>query len=73
METAWVELADYYELTEDFPMYSAATVLNPSLKWAHMEQTWKEKKEWIQRAKTPGGTAVARDLEVNHIMPCYSI
>ena len=37
METAWAKLADYYELTEDSPVYSAATVLNPSLKWAYME------------------------------------
>jgi len=30
METAWAKLADYYEITEDSPVYSAATVLNPS-------------------------------------------
>ncbi|CEJ95264.1 Putative Transposase-like protein [[Torrubiella] hemipterigena] len=52
METAWAKLADYYELTEDSPVYSAATVLNPSLKWAYMERTWKEKEDWIERAKT---------------------
>lgn len=52
METAWAKLADYYELTEDSPVYSAATVLNPSLKWAYMERTWKEKEEWVERAKT---------------------
>jgi hypothetical protein len=39
METAWAKLADYYKLTEDLPVYSAATVLNPSLKWAYMEKT----------------------------------
>lgn len=52
METAWAKLADYYELTEDSPVHSAAAVLNPSLKWAYMERTWKEKEEWIERAKT---------------------
>ncbi|KAF1732496.1 hypothetical protein CRV24_006384 [Beauveria bassiana] len=51
METAWAKLADYYELTEDSPVYSAATVLNPSLKWAYMERTWREKEEWVERAK----------------------
>ena len=51
METAWAKLADYYELTEDSPVYSAATVLNPSLKWAYMERTWEDKGEWIERAK----------------------
>ena len=51
METAWAKLADYYELTEDSPVYSAATVLNPSLKWAYMERTWEHKVEWIERAK----------------------
>ncbi|KAK2468862.1 hypothetical protein H9L39_19454 [Fusarium oxysporum f. sp. albedinis] len=39
METAWAKLADYYELTEDSPVYSAAIVLHPSLKWAYMEKT----------------------------------
>ncbi|KJZ68764.1 hypothetical protein HIM_11848 [Hirsutella minnesotensis 3608] len=52
METAWAKLADYYELIEDSRLYSAATVLNPSLEWAYMEQTWKEKTEWIERAKS---------------------
>lgn len=55
METAWAKLADYYELTEDSPVYSAATVLNPSLKWAYMEKTWEDKYEWIERAKTRVG------------------
>ena len=51
METAWAKLADYYELTEDSPVYSAATVLNHSLKWLYMENTWEGKMEWIERAK----------------------
>jgi hypothetical protein len=55
METAWAKLADYYELTEDSPVYSAATVLNPSLKWAYMEKTWEDKIEWIERAKARVG------------------
>jgi hypothetical protein len=55
METAWAKLADYYELTEDSPVYSAATVLNPSLKWAYMEKTWEDKNEWIERAKARVG------------------
>ncbi|KAJ6438018.1 transposase-like protein [Purpureocillium lavendulum] len=55
METAWAKLADYYELTEDSPVYSAATVLNPSLKWAYMEKTWEDKTEWVDRAKARVG------------------
>lgn len=55
METAWAKLADYYELTEDSPVYSAATVLNPSLKWAYMEKTWEDKAEWVERAKARVG------------------
>jgi hypothetical protein len=55
MEIAWAKLADYYEMTEDSPVYSAATVLNPSLKWAYMERTWKDKTEWIERAKSRVG------------------
>ncbi|OAF63421.1 hypothetical protein VC83_00469 [Pseudogymnoascus destructans] len=52
METDWAKLADYYELTEDSPVYSAATVLNPSFKWAYMEKTWEDKTEWIEKAKS---------------------
>ncbi|KAM4061803.1 hypothetical protein HRG_013362 [Hirsutella rhossiliensis] len=55
METAWAKLADYYELTEDSPVYSAATVLNPSLKWTYMEKTWEDRQEWIERAKARVG------------------
>ncbi|KFA66780.1 hypothetical protein S40285_09564 [Stachybotrys chlorohalonatus IBT 40285] len=51
METAWAKLADYYEATENSPVYLAATVLNPSLKWAYMEKTWEDKNEWIEKAK----------------------
>ena len=47
METAWAKLADYYELTEDSPIYSLATVLNPSLKWVNMEKIWEDKTEWL--------------------------
>lgn len=53
METAWAKLADYYELTEDSPVYSAATVLNPSVMWAYTENTWECKSKWIKRAKAP--------------------
>lgn len=55
METAWAKLADYYELTEDSPVYSAATVFNPSLKWAYMEKTWEDKTEWVDRANARVG------------------
>jgi hypothetical protein len=55
METAWAKLADYYEMTEDSPVYSAATVLNPSLKWGYMERTWEDKTDWIERAKSRVG------------------
>ncbi|OAQ67504.1 transposase [Purpureocillium lilacinum] len=51
METAWAKLADYYEATEDSPVYSAATVLHPSLKLAYMERTWKDRNDWVERAK----------------------
>jgi hypothetical protein len=51
METAWAKLADYYEATEDSPVYSAATVLHPSLKWAYMEKTWEDRVEWVEKAK----------------------
>jgi hypothetical protein len=51
IEIAWAKLADYYELTEDSPVYSAITVLNLSLKWTYMKKTWEDKKEGIERAK----------------------
>jgi hypothetical protein len=43
-------------MTEDSPVYSAETVLNPSLKWAYMEKkTSEDKTEWIERAKSRVG------------------
>lgn len=45
MEATWAKLANYYESSEDSPVYSAATILNPSLKWAYIEKTWEDKSE----------------------------
>ncbi|KAM4058280.1 hypothetical protein HRG_006696 [Hirsutella rhossiliensis] len=71
METTWAKLADYYELTEDSPVYSAATVLNPSLKWAYMEKTWDDKNEWIERAKARAGSS-GGGIQIYHSLPCSS-
>ncbi|OAQ57667.2 transposase-like protein [Pochonia chlamydosporia 170] len=69
METAWAKLADYYELTEDSPVYSAATVLNPSFKWAYMEKTWEDKTEWIERAKSRVGQLWRESYKSSSYLP----
>ncbi|KAK9443852.1 Zinc finger BED domain-containing protein DAYSLEEPER [Metarhizium brunneum] len=69
METAWAKLADYYELTEDSPVYSAATVLNPSFKWAYMEKTWEDKTEWIERAKSRVGQLWRESYKATSSLP----
>src|ERR1700754_4322361 len=48
---AWEKLDKYYTLTELSPIYIAAVVLNPCLKWNYFESAWNSKPEWIRTAK----------------------
>jgi len=49
------KLDDYYKLLDDTPVYVAAVVLQPQLKWQWIEKVWGSKrngKKWIHAAKS---------------------
>lgn len=47
----WQKLNKYYQLLDDSPVYVAAIVLHPALKWRYIEGNWKKKTAWISKAK----------------------
>jgi hypothetical protein len=49
IETGWVKLNHYYNLTDRTPVYIAAIVLNPRWKFDYFTDTWAH--EWITDAK----------------------
>jgi hypothetical protein len=52
VNNAWKKLDKYYSLTELSPVYVAAVVLNPKVKWFFFEQKWRSRPDWITAAKT---------------------
>ena len=48
---AWIKINDYYSQLDKSPIYYAACVTNPRLKWVWFESSWKEKLKWIQHGK----------------------
>jgi hypothetical protein len=50
INNAWKLLDRYYNLTETSPVYVAAVVLNPQLKWSFLEQLWEHRSDWISEA-----------------------
>ena len=45
------KLNNYFNLTDISPANAAAVILDPSWKWAHFEESWKDDPEWIQDRK----------------------
>ena len=48
---AWMKINEYYSRLDQSPIYYAACVTNPRLKWAWFESSWKEKPAWILHGK----------------------
>ncbi|TIA27721.1 hypothetical protein D6C78_11030, partial [Aureobasidium pullulans] len=48
---AWQKLDEYYSKTDQSPVYVAAVVLRPGLKWKWLEKTWRGRPGWISRAR----------------------
>jgi len=44
-------LNDYYMKLDDTPVYIAALVLHPRMKWRWIERRWKERPKWIDSAR----------------------
>ena len=49
INAAWAKAEKYYALLDDSPMYAAAVLLHPGLKWQFFRKHWSKKKQWIQR------------------------
>jgi hypothetical protein len=48
---AWEKLDKYYNLLNETPIYYTALALHPAYRWDWFEEIWKEKPEWITKAK----------------------
>ena len=52
IETGWSKLREYYQKTDDTPLYTAAVVLDPSWKWTYFDEHWADTHpEWIPIAR----------------------
>jgi hypothetical protein len=49
---AWQKLNEYYIKTDQSPVYVAAVVLHPGLKWKWLEKAWRDRPGWIEEART---------------------
>jgi hypothetical protein len=47
----WKKLDEYYQKTDQSPVYVAAVVLHPGLKWKWLEKAWRDRPQWIKEAK----------------------
>ncbi|CAC9885918.1 unnamed protein product [Aureobasidium pullulans] len=48
---AWKKLDEYYQKTDQSPVYVAAVVLHPGLKWKYIEKVWRDRPAWIVQAR----------------------
>jgi hypothetical protein len=47
----WQKLNTYFEKTDTTPIYRAAVVLHPRLKWRWFERYWESRPDWIAAAR----------------------
>jgi hypothetical protein len=50
VNNAWAKLDEYYNLTNDSPVYVAALVLHPGHKWKYINERW-DRDDWKESAK----------------------
>jgi hypothetical protein len=44
---AWKKLDQYYQMTDQSPVYVAAVVLHPAYTWKWLRSEWKNRQDWI--------------------------
>jgi hypothetical protein len=72
IEMGWFILHKYYELTDRFPVYAAAILLDPRKRTAYIEQNWPE--EWHRTALDNANTlweAEYKDLPLESSDPDF--
>jgi hypothetical protein len=48
---AWLKLDEYYTKLDNTPVYVAAIVLHPRMRWNWFTKAWRERPDWLKRAK----------------------
>lgn len=48
----WKKLDEYYSRLDETPVYYAAIAFHPAYRWEYFEDTWADRPNWIQRAKS---------------------
>ncbi len=51
VDTGYIKLVKYFNLTDQSPIYRAAIVLHPAHKYDYFEEKWEKHKDWITRMK----------------------
>ena len=51
IKLAWQKLDEYYECLDKNPVYVAAVVLHPHMKWQYLENRWQERTDWLTKAR----------------------
>ncbi|THY01336.1 hypothetical protein D6D01_10368 [Aureobasidium pullulans] len=44
---AWKKLDEYYQMTDQSPVYVAAVVLHPAYTWRWLRSKWKNRQDWL--------------------------
>ena len=52
IKLAWSKLDNYYSKLDNTPVYVAAVVLHPCLKWNYFERHWQSRQDWIKAARS---------------------
>jgi hypothetical protein len=47
----WERLNKYYSRLDETPIYYTALALHPAFRWGYFENEWKDKAEWVTKAK----------------------
>ncbi|KAM5529824.1 hAT family dimerization domain protein [Fusarium oxysporum f. sp. phaseoli] len=47
----WEKLNKYYSRLDETPIYYTALALHPAFRWGYFENEWKDKAEWVTKAK----------------------
>ena len=51
VNSAWAKLNKYYVKLDETPVYYAATVLHPGIKWAFLSTAYAGRQEWLCKAR----------------------
>jgi hypothetical protein len=47
----WEKLNKYYTRLDETPIYYTALALHPAFRWGYFENEWKDRPEWVMKAK----------------------